>query len=72
MFQRVPPQLALLSCIVVLPVPAPAQTEPPAGPQVVTYGTGQILLPPDRAIIRIAVTTDDSTAATAAAAFNPW
>jgi len=35
---------------------------------VVTYGTGQILLPPDRAIIHIAVTTDDSTAATAAAA----
>jgi uncharacterized protein YggE len=67
MLRLIPLQLALSAYLTLLPISGTTQTKNPAMRQVVTYGTGEIVLPPDRAIIQIAVTSDDSTAAKAAA-----
>ena len=63
MFGGTSRHLALLACLADLPAVGTAQAPIP---QLVTYGHGEIALPPDRAIVQVAVTIDDSTAARAA------
>ena len=63
------PSLSVTSCItaLILATTARAQSQP-AGPEIVTTGSGSVVRPPDRAIGRVGVAT---RAATASAASQP-
>ena len=70
-YSQIPCSIVLAAALTGLARPAAAQVAPSPRPEIVTSGSGQVILPPDRAAVRIGIATRAATASAASSANGP-